>query len=61
MWTARDKNGELYMYGSKPARKSISCWHPVITNDIIKINPNLFPNIKWEDKEPTEVELVIKK
>ena len=26
----------------------------------IRLNKNLFPQVKWEDKEPTKVELTIK-
>ena len=31
-----------------------------ISTDILKLDSNLLPEVKWEDEEPTEVELVIK-
>ena len=50
MYIARDYNGELFMYISKPVRVSQefavgdelnqSCW---------KVNPKLFPEVSWEN------------
>ena len=58
-WVARDKNGMLYMYLAKP-RKNQSKWLPNIRPDYIKMDSNLFPKVKWEDEEPTEIELSIR-
>ena len=44
MYIARDKDGTLCVFFNKP----------------IKIDSSLFPEVKWEDEEPTEVELVTK-
>lgn len=61
MYVARDKDGGLYLYKDHPIKYSVS-WQPSGTsNDWIKLFPFLFPEVKWEDEEPTEVELVKKK
>ena len=52
-WIARDKNGCLYVYASKP-EKVITIWEgsgsPMIPFD------HLFRFIKWEDDEPYLIE-----
>ena len=52
-WIARDKNGCLYVYASKP-EKVITIWEgsglPMIPFD------HLFQFIKWEDDEPYLIE-----
>ena len=58
-WVARDKNGMLYLYLAKP-RKNQSKWLPNIRCDYIEISRESFPEVKWEDEEPTEVSITIK-
>ena len=59
---ARDKNGELYIYlGRKPYKAKFS-WtlYSGEPDDFKKIpDKNVFPEVKWEDEEPTEVEIKI--
>ena len=56
-WIARDKNGCLYAYASKP-KKGIIMWEsdglPMIPFD------HLFQFIKWEDEEPYSIEELLK-
>lgn len=61
-YVARDKNGELFLYMSKPFR-GIDRFHEyqngcIITGDNnfynFDLNKNDFDNLKWEDK-PVEV------
>ena len=62
MWIARDKNGRLYFYIAKPV-KAISgdYWRSSIPSvPIYNEDENKFSDVKWTDKEPTEVELVKK-
>lgn len=60
MYVARDKYGDLYLYKDRPI-KYFTSWQPSKTsNDWIKLFPFLLPEVKWEDEEPTEVELVKK-
>ena len=59
-WVAMDKNGMLYMYLAKP-RKNQSKWLPNIRFDFIELSRELFPEVKWEDEEPTELTFTVKK
>ena len=64
-YVARDKNGELWLYLSKPIRMKeefVSCSHgKALTNHFSKysLNENDYANLKWED-EPVEVYLNLK-
>lgn len=58
-WVARDKSGLLIIGTQKPIKEDkFGMW--VGFAEYMKINPQLFPQVKWKDKEPTEVELTIK-
>lgn len=62
MWIARDKDGDLFLYGDKPY-KYHNGWRTDIDKKMFVITwipPYMFPEVKWEDEEPTEVELIIK-
>lgn len=58
-WVARDKDGMLYLYLVKP-RKSQSKWLPNIRSDYFGIDRECFPEVKWEDEEPTELTFTVK-
>ena len=59
-FVARDKNGKLWLYLSKPMRmreEFVACSHgKTLTNRFSKyhLNENDYANLKWED-EPVEV------
>ena len=56
-WVARDKDGCLYCYTSRPWR--LDCdWRG--NGAIFLKNKENFPDLKWED-EPIEVELIVRK
>lgn len=58
-WVARDKSGLLIIGTQKPIKENkLGMW--VGFAEHMGINPQLFPQVKWKDKEPTEVELIIK-
>lgn len=72
LYVARNNNGDLWLFTSKPVRikkqsqsnGSVEYWKRPSSPDnddytygVLGINPNLFPNLKWED-EPIAVELV---
>lgn len=73
LYVARDKDGDLWLFTSKPVRVRkqskinglvVEYWKRPSSPDnddytygVLGINPNLFPNLKWED-EPIAVELV---
>ena len=54
-WVARDEDGEIHVYTTEPWKLG-GQW---VTNDN-GVDKNKFPQVKWEDKEPTKVELIIK-
>lgn len=62
-YLARNKDGSLFLYKGKPIRNNIY-WYlrnnltGSITN-FIKLDSKLFPDVKWENEEPTKVELII--
>ena len=61
MWVARDKNGKLWLHlsESKPYRDGDDMW----LNDegrYHQLDSSTFPNVKWDDEEPTEVELQLR-
>lgn len=59
MWIARDKDGSLWIYNEKPKKCDVGWLDEKLTYS--SISSELFPDIKWEDDEPTEVEIVIDK
>ena len=52
MWIARDKDGSLCEYNTKPFRENGS-WE-LSSNGCVELDNNLYPDLKWED-EPIEV------
>ena len=58
MWIARNRNGSLHLYDDKPIR-GINVWYVLLTDCGLShefpLNPNLFPEITWEDDEPREI------
>lgn len=63
-WIARDKSGILFVYTRKPVKgKSCEAWYPE-AGELhcvrIEMDSKSFPQVKWEDEEPTKVELTIK-
>lgn len=62
MYVARDKEGYLYFFTERPVKlDGFGYWQPRKNGlDWIKLDSSLFPEVKWEDEEPIEVELVKK-
>lgn len=59
MWIARDSDGSLWLYNTKPV-KDESVW--LLPNSMgeccnIESDSDFFSEIKWEDKEPRELVL----
>lgn len=57
VWIARDKNGELYLFFTKPYRlEDSSIWLESDdgAGNNIRLCDELWPKVKWEDKEPLE-------
>ena len=62
-WIARDENMDLYIFFERP-NKRFECWNLENAEGMCgtnkELNKDLFPQVKWEDSEPTKVELIIK-
>lgn len=58
-WVARDENGMLYLYLTKPINFE-GRWIPT-SNRFTVMNEELFPEVKWDDEEPTEVTITVKR
>ena len=63
-WLARDKSGGLRLWRVKPAKETNfdfgECWgYPCEMGAWIRIDASLFPQVKWEDAEPTPVTIKI--
>lgn len=58
-WIARDMDFRVWLYFSKPTKTKV-LWRTGNSNDLLRLNDSDFPNVKWEDKDPTEVEVTIK-
>ena len=60
MWLARDSDNFLYLYvGTKPDKNDF-IWNCLRAN-ITRLDSDSFPEVQWEDEEPTKVKLVIEK
>ena len=59
LYVARDKNNDLYLYKGLPLRNKEEDQFVPNGNEIeyLKLDNNLFPDVKWED-EPQEVVLL---
>ena len=61
LWAARDKDGRLFLYPSKPEKNVVQWTLPDIGFDFIRLGRESFPEIQWSDEEPTRVSITIKK
>lgn len=63
-WVARDEDNTLTLfYGSnKPSKEDgDDYWSIVFGNTLEYLNQNMFPDVTWNDPEPTRVEIAIKR
>ena len=58
-YIARDKDGAIYAYSSKPTKYNRTWYFEIDTDDDkvedVSVVSALFYNIKWEDKAPTRI------
>ena len=63
MWLVKERNGEVYLSNRKPLKNRVSgCWatDAFYISDIESIRESK-DLVNWEDEEPLEVEIIIKK
>ena len=58
-WIARDKHNVLSIFEENPNKIIELGWWDISKREMV-IPKELFPQVKWEDEEPTKVELTIK-
>ncbi|MCH5308103.1 MAG: hypothetical protein J1E37_08430 [Prevotella sp.] len=56
-WAAREKDGKLFLYPTKPVRAQTTFFVHDIECDIMQIDKNAFPKITWENS-PVLVKLL---
>lgn len=56
MYIARDKDGLLHLFEEKPIKTIYGWYSPTL---VTTLPSYIFPEVKWEDEEPTE--LILKK
>lgn len=63
MWVARDKDGALFLFTIRPYKVEYKgIWSCVDESDhYVEIPSGLFPETRWEDEEPKEVIIKLKK
>ena len=55
MWIARDESGKLFMYSTKPVKRKYTWRFRDKNTTVVVLSDILFPEVKWEDKEPREL------
>ncbi len=59
-WVARDEDGTLEFYDSKPQRiEDMEFWNSETSMFCTSLPKDMLPSLRWED-EPIEVEIIIK-
>jgi hypothetical protein len=59
-WIARDEDNMIYIFDEKPHKSEIE-WHCGSLGSTMLIKKMLFPEVKWKDRKPTQVKLIIEK
>ena len=60
MWLTRDKDGGIAISKNKPFKdEREELW--TVGGQYVYLPDNWFPEVKWEDKEPTKVKFIINK
>lgn len=59
-WLARDRNSNIFIYENQPIKvKREGYW--ALGFPCISLPKGWFPEVRWQDKDPTKVTLTIKK
>lgn len=57
-WAARNSDGRLFLFKEKPEKRKQGFW--VGDTFMIQITDFSFQSVKWEDEEPTEVNVTFR-
>lgn len=56
MWIARDKDDSLWLFKKKPQKQKDGFWSvEYITDIVLQLSKQIFPEVKWEDEEPRKL------
>lgn len=58
-WVARDKNGGLLLFREKPLKTNDYWYCPNVICKVIELDPQSFPEVKWEEDAPHQVDITI--
>lgn len=54
---ARDEDGELWLYFDEPTKhEDLGVWRA--NGNCVKVYPERFSSVRWEDEEPTKVRII---
>lgn len=59
-YIARDKDGDLWLFGLAEPFKLDEIWRPQEDDNIVELDDEKFEFIKWEDEEPWSIEELLK-
>lgn len=59
MWIARNSDNNLWLYANKPVKNARNGYWTA-DGHVMRLYTQDFPKVRWEDDEPTEVEITIK-
>ena len=59
-YLARDANGDLWMYPSRPIKKNTTWWEST-TGEVNaeRVNNHYFPEVKWTHEMPTKISVLL--
>lgn len=57
-YIARDEDGGLFAYEKEPMKSEYEWTNRVLESDYEELNPELFPEITWDDEKPVKVKLI---
>ena len=55
MRVVREESGKLFMYSTKPFKRECTWGFRDKNTTVVVLSDSLFPEVKWEDKEPREL------
>lgn len=57
-YIARDEDGGLFAYEQEPMKAEYEWTNRVTESDYEALNPELFPEIAWDDEKPVKVKFI---
>ena len=61
LYITRDSYGDLFLWDNLPGKGKYEWDNPLYETNYMRLPSKMFPEVKWSDKEPTKVKLIIEK